>query len=63
LVSALIGFGSDQPADKRSLVEQVRDEMKGNGGDAPNSAFEYLQVPVSGISGGSLIRFRDPQAA
>jgi hypothetical protein len=27
LVSALIGFGSDQPADKRSLLEQVRDEM------------------------------------
>jgi hypothetical protein len=27
LVSALFGFGSDQPADKRSLVEQVRDEM------------------------------------
>jgi hypothetical protein len=40
LVSALFGFGSDHPGEKRSLVEQVRNEMKENGGDAPNSAFE-----------------------
>jgi hypothetical protein len=64
LVSALFGFGSDQLEDKRSLVEQVRNEMKENGGgDAPNSAFEYLQAPGSGISCGILISFRDPRAA
>jgi hypothetical protein len=63
LVSALFGFGPDQLKDMRSLVEQVRDKMKGNGCDAPNSAFEYLQVPGSGISCGSLISFRDPRSA